>query len=140
MALNKWIGIGRLTADPELRQTQSGIAVSSITVAVDRPYQKGTDKKADFIPVVVWRQSAEFLNKYFSKGDPIQIEGRIEIRTYEDKDGVTRYVTEVIADNISFVTGAGRKEETTDPFAQVIDNPPAGFEINEQEEDLPFWG
>lgn len=137
MALNKWLGIGRLTADPLMKQTQSGVSVARIVIAVDRAYQQGGERKADFISVVAWRHSAEFLNKYFAKGDPVQVEGRIEVRSYEDKDGVTRYATEVIADNVSFVTGAAKKENAADP----MDNINLGaFEetlINE-DDDLPF--
>ena len=132
MALNKWIGVGRLTADPEIRTTQSGIPVAQITVAVNRPYQKGAEQKADFLPVILWRTRAEFCHKYFKKGDPIQIEGSVQVRSY-DKNGEKRYVTEIIADNVSFVEGAAKRGQGGGEYEYD------GFEdIEAGEDDLPF--
>lgn len=105
--MNKVFLLGRLTADPELRQTASNISVTSFTVAVNRPYVKGAERQADFIDVVAWRQSAEFVCRYFQKGKPILVEGRLQVRDYTDKNGNKRRAYEVQADNVSFVEGAG---------------------------------
>lgn len=102
---NKSILMGRLTADPELRQTQNGVSTCQITVAVDRDYTpRGQEKQADFINVVAWRQTAEFISKYFGKGKMILVEGQLRTRTYDDKryPDVKHYVTEVYADKVSF--------------------------------------
>ncbi|MCI5801390.1 MAG: single-stranded DNA-binding protein [Oscillospiraceae bacterium] len=110
--MNKVFLLGRLTADPELRQTASNISVTSFTVAVNRPYTKGAERQADFIDVVAWRQSAEFVCRYFQKGKPILVEGRLQVRDYTDKNGNKRRVYEVQADNVSFVEGAGNGGNT----------------------------
>ena len=108
--LNSIIIMGRLTADPELRTTSSGLSVSSFTVAVDRRYQRqGEEKQTDFIPVVAWRQQAEFVTKYFSKGQMIAVEGSLQSRKYEDKSGNPRIAYDVVADRISF---CGSKAES----------------------------
>lgn len=101
--MNKVILMGRLTRDPELRYTPSQIATCSFSVAVDRAYksQDGTTQ-ADFINCVAWRQTAEFICKYFAKGARILLSGAIQTRTYDDKEGQKRYVTEVVVDNVEF--------------------------------------
>lgn len=104
--------MGRLVAEPELKTTGSGISVSSFSVAVDRNYVKqGTERQTDFINVVAWRQTAEFVCKYFAKGQLIALEGSLQTRSYQDRDGHNRYVTEVVADNV-FFTG-DRRERTS---------------------------
>ena len=101
--LNKIILMGRLTRDPELRRTQQGTAVASFSLAVDRDYKaKGAEKKTDFIDIVAWRNTAEFVSKYFAKGRMAVVEGRLQIRSYTDKEGNNRRVAEVVADNIYF--------------------------------------
>lgn len=106
--INTVIIMGRLTADPELKKTQSGTSVTSFTVAVDRRFQqKGEEKQADFINIVAWRQTAEFVEKYFSKGSMIAIRGSIQTRTYEDKNGNKRTAVEVVADEVSFCGSKG---------------------------------
>lgn len=105
--LNKVILMGRLTADPELRQTPNNIATMSFTVAIDRPYSKDREKQADFISCVAWRQTAEFISRYFSKGKMIIVEGALRTRTYDDKNGVKHYVTEVQVDNVQFGESKG---------------------------------
>ena len=103
--LNKVIIMGRLTADPELRQTPSGVSTCQITVAVDRNYTpQGGEKQTDFITVVAWRQTAEFISRYFAKGKMIIVEGGLRTRTYDDKryPDVRHYVTEVQAENVMF--------------------------------------
>ncbi len=94
--------IGRLTADPELRHTQSGVAMARFTVAVDRRVKAGEEKQADFISVTAWRQTAEFVCKYFSKGSRIALTGSIRTGSYTDRDGNKRYTTDVWADNVEF--------------------------------------
>ena len=102
--LNHIVIMGRLTRDPELRRTQSGIAVTTITVAVDRDYQSrdSQDKQADFIDVVAWRNTAEFINKYFTKGRMIVVEGSLQSRKWTDKNGQNRISWEIQANNVYF--------------------------------------
>ena len=101
--LNTVVLMGRLTADPELRHTSNDIAVTSFTLAVDRSYvRSGSDRVTDFINVVAWRNTAEFVSKYFNKGQLVAIQGSIQTRTYQDKDGNKRYAVEVVADNVHF--------------------------------------
>ena len=108
--INKAIIMGRLVADPELRQTTGGVACCQFTVAVNREYvQQGQARQADFISVVAWRQTAEFISKYFSKGKMIAIDGELRTRTYDDKryPDVKHYVTEVYANKVSFCESKG---------------------------------
>jgi single-strand DNA-binding protein len=106
--LNRVILMGRLVSDPELKTTASGISVTSFRIAVDRNYVKqGEERKADFIDIVCWRQQAEFVCRYFGKGAMIAVDGQLQSRTYQAKDGTNRYVTEVVAENVSF-TGERR--------------------------------
>ena len=107
--LNACILMGRLTADPELRTTQTGKSVTSFTLAVDRDFQQNDEKQADFISVVAWGKTAEFVKKWFSKGRMIAVVGRIQARTYTDKDGNNRKAVEVVADKVSFT---GEKADT----------------------------
>lgn len=100
--LNKMILIGRLVADPELKTTPSGVAVCRFKVAVDRPYQKDKEKQADFIPCTSWRNTAEFVSKYFTKGKMIIVEGSLRNSDYTDKNGVKHYSMDVQVDNVSF--------------------------------------
>ncbi|CAM4216099.1 single-stranded DNA-binding protein [Paenibacillus alkaliterrae] len=114
--LNRVILIGRLTRDPELRYTPAGVAVTQFTIAVDRPFTSGGgEREADFIPVVTWRQLAETCANYLRKGRLTAVEGRIQVRNYENNEGKRVYVTEVIADNVRFLEsnregGAPREE------------------------------
>lgn len=107
--LNTCILMGRLTADPELRTTQTGKSVASFSLAVDRDFQQNGEKQADFISVVAWGKTAEFIDKYFCKGRMIAVVGRIQTRTYTDKDGNKRKAVEVVADKVSFT---GEKADT----------------------------
>ncbi|MCM1226555.1 MAG: single-stranded DNA-binding protein [Clostridium sp.] len=102
--LNKVILMGRLTADPELRQTPSGVSSCRFTVAIDRPYKskESGERQADFIRVTTWRQTAEFVSRYFSKGKMIIVEGSIRNNDYTDQNGVRHYSMDVQADNVSF--------------------------------------
>ncbi len=108
--LNNAVIMGRLVADPELRTTGSGISVSSFTVAVDRRFNRqGEERQADFIDIIAWRQTAEFVCKYFRKGSMIAVQGYIQTRMYEDKNGNKRKAVEIVADNVSF---CGSKAES----------------------------
>ena len=100
--LNKAILMGRLTRDPELKITPSGVSVCSFAIAVSRPYSRDKETPADFIDIVAWRQSAEFVSKYFTKGSMIIVDGSIQTRTYEDRNGNKRKAVEVVADNVQF--------------------------------------
>ena len=143
--LNCAVIMGRLTADPELRQTPSGVSVTRFTVAVDRGYVKaGEERKADFINVVAWRQTAEFVSRYFQKGSMIAVQGSIQTGSYE-KDGVKRYTVEISADNVSF---CGSKSETGTsgaPSTTVSTAAPSfsnggldDFAAMADDDDLPF--
>ena len=101
--LNHITLMGRLTRDPELRRTGSGIAVASFCLAVDRDYKaQDADRECDFIDCVAWRQTGEFISKYFSKGRMAVVQGRLQVRSYTDKDGIKRRTAEVVVDNAYF--------------------------------------
>ena len=116
---------GRLTADPELKTTGSGIAVTSFTIAVDRPYSKG-EKQTDWLDVVAWRNTAEFICKHFRKGDGIIVEGTIQTRNWEDKNGQKRKVVEIVAENAEFLP-RGKSEKAGN-----------GEFVPADEDDLPW--
>lgn len=139
--LNRVIIMGRLTADPELRQTQNGVATCRFTVAVDRRAGQNGEKQADFITVTAWRQTAEFVSKYFSKGRMICVEGNLKTSTYQNKTypDVTHYVTEVYADQVHFT---GEKAADNAPnsnamaqngFAQQFTQPQQNVAYNAQQ-------
>ncbi|MEF3305312.1 single-stranded DNA-binding protein [Paenibacillus sp. GYB003] len=114
--LNRVILIGRLTRDPELRYTPSGVAVTQFTIAVDRPFSnQQNQREADFIPIVTWRQLAETCANYLRKGRLTAVEGRIQVRNYDNNEGKRVYVTEVIADNVRFLESAN-KDASRDEF------------------------
>ncbi|MCD8160005.1 MAG: single-stranded DNA-binding protein [Clostridiales bacterium] len=120
--LNRVILQGRLVADPELRHTQNNIAVASYRIAVDRNYATrdangNRQSQADFINIVSWRQSAEFVAKYFTKGSMILVEGQLQVREYTDRDGNRRYVTEVVTDNVNFC-GSRRESQSSGGYNQ----------------------
>lgn len=107
--LNRIVLLGRLTADPETKQTPNGVSVATFTIAVDRSFTaKGQEKQTDFIPVVAWRATADFIGKYFQKGSLIAIDGSLQTRKFTDKQGNNRTAFEVIVDQVSF---AGSKQE-----------------------------
>lgn len=143
--LNCAVIMGRLTADPELRQTPNGVAVTTFTVAVDRGFvRQGEERKADFINVVAWRQTAEFVSRYFTKGSMIAVQGSIQTRTYDDKNGLKRYVVEIVADNVSFCgskseTGTSGAPRTPVAAAPSFSNGSADdFAAMADDDDLPF--
>ena len=146
--LNNAVIMGRLVADPELRTTGSGISVTSFTVAVDRRFvRQGEERQTDFIDVIAWRQTAEFVSKYFRKGSMIAVQGYIQTRTYEDKNGNKRKAVEIVADNASF---CGSKAESGtgnyDRSNSVMNSQPApSYSTADEgdfkeipEDDLPF--
>ena len=149
--LNKVVLAGRMTADPELKQTPSGVSVLSFTIAVNRGYvSKNSDqgeRQADFITVVAWRNTAEFISKYFRKGSAICVTGSIQTRNWQDQQGQRRYATEVVADEAMFVEsrseGAGAQSYTPDVYSQAPSfSSNAGatpnFEDHNTDDDLPF--
>ena len=125
---------GRLTADPELKTTPSGISVTSFSIAVERSYKSGEERQTDFINIVAWRQTAEFIAHYFTKGAMIGIEGSIQMRKYQDKDGNTRTVFEVVANNVQFVLPK-KQEEPAEPVGNEVENQ---AESEDMDDDLPF--
>ena len=135
--LNVVVIMGRLTANPELRTTSGGVSVSSFTVAVDRAYSSNGERQTDFINCVAWRNNADFITKYFSKGQMIAIKGSLQQRNYEDKNGNKRTAFDVVVDNVSFCGSKTQKEETEIlNFENVNDD---DFEeISLDDEDLPF--
>ena len=153
--LNTAIIMGRLTADPELRKTTSGLSVTSFTVAVERNYKSGEERQADFINVVAWRGTADFVSTYFKKGQMIAVQGSIQTRSYEDKNGNKRTAVEIVADNVSFcgskaesgnTYGAARQESAPAVSYQsadagsfsVLPDDNQGFPFADDDEGLPF--
>lgn len=132
--------MGRLVADPELRTTGSGVSVTSFTVAVDRRFaNKDEEKQADFIDVIAWRQTADFVCKYFRKGSMIAVQGYIQTRMYEDKDGNKRKAVEIVADNVSFCgskSDSAKTNNDTNPTAST----PVTTNLNAviDDEETPF--
>ena len=110
-SFNKVILMGRLTGSPELKQTPSGVPVTSFSLAVDRKYSKGENKQVDFITVVAWQQTAEFICKYFAKGQAMLLCGELQTRSWKDQNGNNRYATEVRVDEVSFCEP--KKDEET---------------------------
>lgn len=138
--------MGRLVRDPELRRTGSGIAVASFTLAVDRDFgpKDGGEKECDFIDCVAWRNTGEFVSKYFTKGRMAVVSGRLQIRKWQDKEGNNRYSAEVVADNVYF--GDSKKDGTTNTTATPANNyvppvqPDAGdfALLDDDDAQLPF--
>lgn len=122
---------GRLTAIPEIKKTTTGVSVCSVSIAVDRDYKVNGEKTTDFIPCIFWRGTAEFVGKYFNKGDMIAVVGSLESRKYTDKEGNNRTVWEVKADKVNF---CGGKKETQQTESQHFED------VSEEssDEDLPF--
>lgn len=153
-SFNKVILIGNLTADPELKQTPSGTSVCRFSIAVNRRFAKADQgqQTADFITVVAWRQTAEFVSKFFHKGRPILVCGQIQSRSWTDQQGVKRYATEVVADEVSFVesrsegngdrAGSSASQYTPDAYgAPSYNNGNAAggdFEEIQGDDNLPF--
>lgn len=158
--LNRIVIMGRLCAAPELKKTQSGISVCSVCVAVDRPRRQDAEAQTDFLDIVAWRQTAEFLARYFGKGQQIAVEGKLQSRTWEDNEGHRRKAVEIVAEQLHFCGSkqqdsagragdgpAGRTEPAAEagyaPQDQLYRLPPSGYgngfaEMGGPEDDLPF--
>lgn len=153
--LNKVVLAGRLTGDPELKQTQSGVSVTSFSIAINRRYTSRSNEQAeqqtDFINVVAWRQTAEFITKYFRKGSAICVTGSIQTRSWQDNQGQRRYATEVIVDEAMFVDSRNESNAAqaayvpdaynaapTPSFSSTSSNAAPNFEELNTDDDLPF--
>ena len=148
--MNKAIIIGRLTRDPEMRTTTSGTNSTSFTVAVSRNYTNANgERETDFINCVAWRKQAENIAKYCTKGSQVAVEGRIQTRSYDAQDGTKRYVTEIIADNVTFLGGRGSNVPSEDNYVggsssvdttDISEDPFKDFgeEVALSDDDLPF--
>ena len=146
--MNQIVLMGRMTRDPELRHTQSGTAVASFTLAVDRPFSSrdGGERQADFIDCVAWRNTAEFVSKYFVKGQMTAVTGRLQIRDWTDKEGGKRRSAEVVADNVYF--GDSKRDNAPAQGGSSYDRPSYGnydapaisadFSEAEDDGELPF--
>lgn len=141
--MNKAILVGRLTKDPELKTTGSGVSVCSFTLAINRRFKNAEGNyDADFINCVAWRQQAEFISKYFSKGRMVGICGSIQTRTYDREDGQRVYVTEVVADEVSFVDSKSQSDSA--PSTPAVNNTANSFGADDgfipmpADDDLPF--
>lgn len=135
---NRIILMGRLTKDPELKTTQSGITLCRFSIAVDRAYSKGQEKQTDFFDITAWRQTAEFVSKYFSKGKCILIEGKLQNNNYTDQNGVKQYRNAIIADNVAFCgdkSGGQQNGQQAPPAQQPYQNqyqqPQQGYAQNQ---------
>lgn len=134
--LNKIVLMGRLTRDPELRTTGKDTKVASFSIAVDRDYSSGDNKETDFIDIVAWRHTAEFVSKYFSKGRMAVVSGRLQIRDWTDKDGNKRRSAEVVADNIYF---GDSKRDAAPTGGTAVEQPAGAYQqIMDDDGDLPF--
>ena len=136
--LNHITIMGRLTRDPELRRTGSGTAETSFSLAVDRDFKSQSgEKETDFIDVVAWRSTAEFVSKYFTKGRMAVVEGRLQIRDWTDKDGNKRRSAEVVADNVYF--GDSRRDGETGGYSAPASSPASDFAmLDDDDAQLPF--
>lgn len=129
--LNHIVIMGRLCADPELRRTNSGTPVTSFTLAVDRDFKnQNGEKEADFVPVIAWRNTAEFVSKYFTKGRMAVVDGRLQMRNWTDNNGNKRKTAEVVAENVYF--GDTRRDDSRSQAE------PEYAEIREEDGDIPF--
>ena len=142
--INRVILVGRLTKDPEYRQTPNGVSVATFTLAVNRSFTNSQgEREADFINVVVFRKQAENVNKYLYKGSLAGVDGRIQSRSYENKEGQRVFVTEVVADNVQFLEPKNNNQQNNQPQQQrgqapAGNNPFANNNVNDDIEDLPF--
>jgi len=148
--LNQVSLMGRLTADPELRHTPNDVAVTTFTIAVNRSYVKqGAERQADFIDIVAWRNTAEFICRYFKKGQMMAVTGSLQTRNYTDKDGKNRKAVEVLADNVYFTESKGSSSSSSpspseggqayeEEKATYSSGSAEDFTVIEDDEDLPF--
>lgn len=136
--LNKVILIGRLVKEPELRYTPNGAAVAKFTLAVDRRQSRDREKETDFIDIVVWQKQAENCASYLGKGRLVAVDGRLQVRSYEDSQGIRRKAAEVVAENVRFLDRA--KEGSTGAGSAAVGSESGGYgsEISFNEDDIPF--
>ncbi|MCR3920937.1 MAG: single-stranded DNA-binding protein [Firmicutes bacterium] len=131
--LNRIVLIGRLTRDPELRYTSAnGVPVASFTLAVNRRFSQGEKREADFIPIVTWRNQAENCAKYLGKGSLVAVEGRLQVRSYEDKEGQRRVASEVVADSVQFLESRDKRSTNSTEESPSFDDSMIG------DDDVPF--
>lgn len=141
--MNRFVGVGRLTKDVDLRYTQNGVAVANFTIAINRPFknQQG-ENEADFINCVVWRKPAENLAQYMGKGNQIGVDGRLQSRTFEGNDGKTVFVTEVVADSVQFLESKKSNDQQQTQNNQQQNDPFKGqgdpIDVNDIGGDFPF--
>ena len=142
MSLNRIVLMGRLTRDPELRRTQSGTPVTSFSLAVDRDFKSQSgEKETDFIDIVAWRNTAEFVCNYFTKGRMAVVDGRLQIRDWKDRDGNNRRSAEVVADNVYFGDSKRDNSDGESSYSPPTGGygSPSGFtELDDQDGELPF--
>jgi single-strand DNA-binding protein len=150
--MNRVVLVGRLTKEPEMRFTPNGVAVTTFTLAVNRPFQNANgEKETDFINIVVWRKQAENAANFLKKGSLAGVDGRIQTRNYEGQDGKRVYVTEVVAESVQFLDSKpqneqghtntkGNQQKRSDSQNSVVNNDPfdGQGQINIQDDDLPF--
>ncbi|MDQ0284937.1 single-strand DNA-binding protein [Desulfofundulus luciae] len=138
--LNKIILIGRLVREPELRYTPSGVAVARFTIAVDRPFaNRQGERETDFIDIVVWQKQAEICTQYLGKGRLVAVEGRLQIRSYDDSQGVRRKAAEVVAEQVRFLDRPREGQATIGAGSNDIALAESGYsEVNFSEDDIPF--
>ena len=139
-SFNLVVLIGNLVADPELKTTSTGISVTSFRIAVSRRYNAGEQQQADFINIVCWRKTAEFVTKYFNKGKPILVRSSLQTRTWTDNNDVKHYETEVVADEVTFVERKGEGPIPGGPAIPTYGTPKAesSFEELSADDELPF--
>ena len=135
MAINNVVLTGRLARDPEIKQTQSGVSVCNFCIAVDRQYKSGEEKICDFINCVAWRGTADFVSKWFHKGEGIGVTGSIQTRKWVTESGENRYATEVLCQQVSFLDGKKNAAEATQTHMEGNQN---FSEVTEEDESLPF--
>ncbi|NCG67782.1 single-stranded DNA-binding protein [Bacillus coagulans] len=139
--MNRTVLVGRLTADPELKYTQNGVAVVNFTLAVNRPFKNNGEQQADFINVVAWRKTAENVANFLNKGSLAGVDGRIQTRNYEGQDGRRVYVTEVVADQVSFLEPKQQEQKKKEPrYTPDPADPfqPGSEPLDINDDDLPF--
>ena len=135
MAINNVVLTGRLARDPEIKQTQSGVSVCNFCIAVDRQYKSGEEKICDFINCVAWRSTADFVSKWFHKGDGIGVTGSIQTRKWVTDGGENRYATEVLCQQVSFLDG---KKNAVEAQQTPMEGNQNFSEVTEEDESLPF--
>ena len=136
--LNRIILIGNLTSDPEVRFTVEGLQIAKFQLEVERSVQEGAPKQVDYIDIVAWRRLAEICGQYLKKGKPVLVEGRIQVRTYENESGARKWATEVVARNIKLLGGAVKEQTSAPTASNSVDDVPGIEELPEEESDLPF--